>query len=241
MARTPRGIRRTKRELVKRLVAIAAPCRRWRDTRRRRARRTQKLLITRRAAHPRNARPRTPARAVRRGRRPGQPAGRVHRDQTPHPRASGCPLPSATGSSRVAERRKSARSQLASTTRALAGWRLVPACGKQEVDAHRSVDEQARPGGYWAEAMRGPHLKAGDVTGASRPRPESVPWRVRARSPRGALADVKIQLTGPTRPAGCPEPTGAVDGRWAVSCHVEARCGVPRVSSFTPPKGRRGR
>ena len=100
------------RELVKRLVAIAVACRRWRDTRRRGARRTQKLLITRRAAYPRNARLRTPARAVRRGRRPGQPAGRVHRDQTPHPRSSGCPLPSvpATGSSRVAERRKSARS-----------------------------------------------------------------------------------------------------------------------------------
>ena len=117
------------------------------------------------------------------------------------------------------------------------GWRLVPACGNQEVDARRSVDEQARPGEYWAEAMRGPHLKAGDVTGASRPRPESVPWRVRARSPRGALADVKIQLTGPTRPAGCPEPTGAVDGRWAVSCHVEARCGVKSCFQFYTPQG----
>ena len=37
--------------------------------------------------------------------------GRVHRDQTSHPRSSGCPLPSvpATGSRRAAERRKKAR------------------------------------------------------------------------------------------------------------------------------------
>ena len=85
------GIRRTKRELVKRLVAIAAACRRWRDARRRGARRTQKWLITRRAAYPRNARLSTPARAVRRGRRPGQPAGAGAPRPDPSPKIFGLP------------------------------------------------------------------------------------------------------------------------------------------------------
>ena len=70
---------------------------------------------------------------------------------------------------------RGAGTKLASTTRAPAWLALGSACGNQEVDARRSVDEQARSGGYWAEAMHGSHLKAGDVTGASRPRAKSVP------------------------------------------------------------------
>ena len=104
------GIRRTKRELVKRLVAIAAACRRWRDARRRGARRTQKWLITRRAIRVTHASARRLALCAAGGGLVSQ-QGRVHRDQTSHPRSSGCPLPSvpATGSRRAAERRKKAR------------------------------------------------------------------------------------------------------------------------------------
>ena len=56
-----------------------------------------------------------------------------------------------------------------------AGWRLVPACGNKEVDAYRSIDELARSGGYWVEALHRSHIESGDFMGASRPRARSVP------------------------------------------------------------------
>ena len=56
-----------------------------------------------------------------------------------------------------------------------AGWRLVPACGNKEVDACRSIDELARSGGYWVEALHRSHIESGDFMGASRPRATSVP------------------------------------------------------------------
>ena len=39
---------------------------------------------------------------------------------------------------------------------------------------------------------------------------------------------------------GCPKPTDAIGGRWAVSCSVEARVESVRVTRFYTPKGRRG-
>ena len=56
-----------------------------------------------------------------------------------------------------------------------AGWRLVPACGNKEVDACRSIDELARSGGYWLEALHRSRIESGDFMGASRPRARSVP------------------------------------------------------------------
>ena len=56
-----------------------------------------------------------------------------------------------------------------------AGWRLVPACVNKEVDACRSIDELARSGGYWVEALHRSHIESGDFMGASRPRARSVP------------------------------------------------------------------
>ena len=161
------------------------------------------ILITRRAAHPRNARPRTPARAVRRGRRPGQPAGRVHRDQTPHPRSSGCPLPSvpATGSSRVAERRKRAHHSLHRPLARRPGWRLVPTCGNQEVEARRSADAQASSGSCCVKALHRSHLEAGDMTGASRPRAKSIPGALRSRDGGRKLGEENTAL-------GCKERLG---------------------------------
>ena len=108
---------------------------------------------------------------------PGQPAGRVHRDQTPHPRSSGCPLPSvpATGSSRVAERRKRAHHSLHRPLARRPSWRLVPTCGNQEVEARRSADAQASSGSCCVKALHRSHLGAGDITGASRPRAKSIP------------------------------------------------------------------
>jgi hypothetical protein len=56
-----------------------------------------------------------------------------------------------------------------------AGWRLVRACGNKEADACRPIDELARSGGCWAEALHRSHTEAGDFMGASRPRARSVP------------------------------------------------------------------
>ena len=55
------------------------------------------------------------------------------------------------------------------------GWRLVPACGNQEVEARRSADAQASSGSCCVKALHRSHLEAGDMTGASRPRAKSIP------------------------------------------------------------------
>ena len=99
--------------------------------------------------------------------------------------------------------------------------------------------------------MHGSHLQAGDVTGASRPRATSIPGTAqgaRASSTRGAIADVRyqltaptrtsaFQLTAPTRPTGCPDPPEAADGRWSVSCGVEARRGAHSCFPALHPRG----
>ena len=90
-------------------------------------------------------------------------------------------------------------------------------------------------------AMHGSHLQAGDVTGASRPRATSVPGH--CAGPLGEFHSggqwrtSRAQLTAPTRPTGCPEPPEAVDGRWSVSCGVEARRGAKSCFPALHPRG----
>ena len=104
-----------------------------------------------------------------------------------------------------------------------------------------SADEQTRSGGSWAVAMHGSHLQAGDVTEASRPRAKSVPRRRAGRSGivplGGQWRTSTFQLTAPTRPTGCPQPPKAADGRWSVSCGVEARRGVNSCFPALHPRG----
>ena len=45
------------------------------------------------------------------------------------------------------------------------------------------------------------------------------------------------QLTAPTRPTGCPNPPEAADGRWSVSCGVEARRGAHSCFPALHPRG----
>ena len=90
-------------------------------------------------------------------------------------------------------------------------------------------------------AMHGSHLQAGDVTEASRPRAKSVPRRRAGRSGivplGGQWRTSTFQLTAPTRPTGCPQPPKAADGRWSVSCGVEARRGVNSCFPALHPRG----
>ena len=90
-------------------------------------------------------------------------------------------------------------------------------------------------------AMHGSHLQAGDVTGASRPRAKSVPARCARVLGKfhsgGQWRTSSFQLTDPTRPTGCPEPPKAADGRWSVSCGVEARRGPRACFPALHPKG----
>ena len=78
---------------------------------------------------------------------------RVHRDVSRRPRSSGCPLPSrTTGSKRTAERRKLARRQLASTTRA-PGWLALGSSLRQQGD--RRVQFGRRAVKVWRAQGRG--------------------------------------------------------------------------------------
>lgn len=90
-------------------------------------------------------------------------------------------------------------------------------------------------------AMHGSHLQAGDVTEASRPRAKSVPRRRAGRSGivplGGQWRTSTFQLTAPTRPTGCPQPPKTADGRWSVSCGVEARRGVNSCFPALHPRG----
>ena len=95
--------------------------------------------------------------AQRRLRPPGHSLGsqrvRVHRDVSRRPRSSGCPLPSrTTGSKRTAERRKLARRQLASTTRA-PGWLALGSSLRQQGD--RRVQFGRRAVKVWRAQGRG--------------------------------------------------------------------------------------
>ena len=68
---------------------------------------------------------------------------RVHRDMSRHPMSSGFPLPSrTTGSKRTAERRKVARSQLPSTTRA-PGWLALGSSLRQRGGRRAQIDRRA--------------------------------------------------------------------------------------------------
>ena len=196
MARTPRRIRRTKRELVKRLVAIAVACRRWRDTRRRGARRAQKFLITSRAAYPRtHASARWLALCAAGGGLVSQRGGCTEtRPLTQDLRAAPCrpyqPLD-------PVGRLRGARRPDDSLHRPLArrpGWRLVPACGNQEVEARRSADAQASSGSCCVKALHRSHLEAGDMTGASRPRAKSIPGALSPRDGARKLGEENTAL-----------------------------------------------
>ena len=51
----------------------------------------------------------------------------------------------------------------------------------------------------------------------------------------GARPGQKRKLTVDRRTPGCPQPTDAMDGRWAVSCGVAARSGVHSCFSVLHP------
>ena len=101
-------------------------------------------------------------------RRPGQPAGAGAPRPGPSPEIFG--LLRAIRPPGPGGRPRGVRTPDDTLHRPLAcrpGCRLVPACGKQEVDARRSADGQARSGGCWVKALHRSHLEAGDVTGAA--------------------------------------------------------------------------
>ena len=74
------------------------------------------------------------------------------------------------------------------------GWRLVPACGNQEVEARRSADAQASSGSCCVKALHRSHLEAGDMTGASRPRAKSIPGALRPRDGGRKLGEENTAL-----------------------------------------------
>ena len=55
--------------------------------------------------------------------------------------------------------------------------------------------------------------------------------------PGGQWRTSTFQLTASTRPTGCPQPPKAADGRWSVSCGVEARRGVNSCFPALHPRG----
>ena len=98
-----------------------------------------------------------------------------------------------------------------------AGWRLVPACSNKEVDAYRSIDELARSGGYWVDALHRSHIDSGGFMGASRPRARSVPCTSVLGRPLGTGVQVGgrgvyLWFAKPSQPAsgGSWQSAGAV-------------------------------
>ena len=143
-----------------------------------------------------SARLRTPARTP--PRRPGQPAGAGAPRPGPSPEIFG--LLRAIRPPGPGGRPRGVRTPDDTLHRPLArrpGCRLVPACGKQEVDARRSADGQARSGGCWVKALHRSHLEAGDVTGAAdlvrNPRPGAPSAWSRAASFVGACENQRTR------------------------------------------------